>query len=372
MKKNTIYQLLLLLIIITIVTSFCKKEEQLPYKYEKLIPVLPDTVFNYSNPTTSWIHYDTKKKLIANVTDNGATLGRVLFYDTKLSKTNTISCGSCHHQENSFADNVRFSKGFDGAVTSRNSIALTNPIDEALYFWDGRETDLNHMVLQPIKNHIEMGLDDFSVMVKKLEAAGYYQSLFKKAFGDATITKERIASGLRQFVQSMICGKTRFEEMDAELYGDNDLPSDFSDLEKKGAHIYLGKGLCSNCHNSFGGSMSSTWADIGLDSVYKDKGLGTLVEGGDGKFKIPSLRNVTLSAPYMHDGRFSTLMEVVNHYSDSIQPSKNLDKLFGGGGNNKPLRMNLTPLEKEALVAFLGTLTDKTLINDVKYSNPFK
>ncbi len=371
MKNLSLIRTLTLLFIVVLAFSFCKKEEQLPYKYEVQKLALPDVAYNYSNPSLPAHMADVKDLITANVTDNGATLGRVLFYDTKLSRTNNIACASCHHQQNGFADDAKFSLGFDGLKTLRNSSSIANPIESSAYFWDGREKDLAQMVLQPVKNHIEMGLDKFDVMVKKLEAAGYYGPLFKKAFGDEAITKERIASGLRQFLQSMVCGNAKFDEVDPSDWGDPVLPADFNAQEKAGASLFFGKAFCSNCHNTPFSTGNSSWADIGLDVNYTDKGLGSLQAGQDGKFKIPSLRNVALSAPYMHDGRFATLMDVVNHYSDDIQDSGNLDWPLRGS-DSKPIRMNLTKEEKESLVAFLGTFTDKSFINDSKYSNPFK
>ncbi|HMG15148.1 MAG TPA: cytochrome c peroxidase, partial [Saprospiraceae bacterium] len=312
MKNLTGIRSLILLFIIVLSFSFCKKEEQLPYKYETLKLVLPATLSNYANPNLPAHMANIKELVSANVTDAGATLGRVLFYDTKLSRTNNIACASCHHQQNGFADKVKFSAGFDGLKTLRNSSSIANPIESSAYFWDGREKDLAKMVLQPVKNHIEMGLDQFDVMVKKLQAASYYGPLFKNAFGDEAITKERIASGLRQFLQSMVCGSAKFDEVDPFDWGDPALPADFNVQERLGANLFFGKALCSNCHNSPFSNGFSRWADIGLETIYTDKGLGSLEPGQDGKFKIPSLRNVALSAPYMHDGRFETLLDVVN------------------------------------------------------------
>lgn len=372
MKKISLLSTMSVVLITSLIFITCKKEEQLPYKYETQKPNLPTQVANYSNPNLPAHMVGVAEQINAKVTDDGATLGRVLFYDKKLSKTNNIACASCHHQEMGFADNGKFSIGFDGLKTGRNSSSIANPIESGFFFWDGREKDLEKMVLLPVKNHVEMGMDKFDVLEKKLEAAGYYGPLFEKAFGDSKITKERIASGLRQFLQSMVCGNAKFDEVDPFDWGDPQLPLDFTAKEAEGAKLFFGKALCSNCHNNsgiFGKNLE--FADIGLDKEYEDKGLGVLQTGQNGRFKIPNLRNVALSAPYMHDGRFATLREVVDHYSDSIEDSPNLDwplRDFDGSA----IRMNLTNSEKEALIAFLGTLTDHTFINDSKYSDPFK
>ena len=373
MKKLSLTSIMSIILLTAILFITCKKEQQLPYKYESQVLDLPATVSNYSKPNLPDHMSNIEDMIKAKVTDEGATLGRVLFYDKKLSKTNNIACGSCHHQELGFADNGKFSVGFDGFKTSRNSSSITNPIESGFFFWDGREQDLEKMVLLPVKNHIEMGMDKFDVLVRKLETVGYYGPLFEKAFGDQKITKERIASALRQFLESMVCGNAKFDEVSPFGWGDPDLPSDFSDDEAEGARLFFGKALCSNCHNNNGGffGTSQQFADIGLDTEYEDKGLGSLQTGQNGRFKIPSLRNVALSAPYMHDGRFATLAEVVDHYSDNIKNSANLDwplRDFNGSA----IRMNLTPKEKKELIAFLSTFTDHTFINDNKYSNPFK
>ena len=304
------------------------------------------------------------------VKNEGARLGRVLFYDKKLSISNTISCGSCHIQSSGFSDVTALSQGFKGLHTSRNSSSIGNAALSASLFWDGRNSTVKSMTLNPVQNHIEMGMEDLNFLVKKLSSTSYYPDLFKKAFGNSEITKERIANALAQFVCSMVSVDSKYDKESAVSF------RGFSELEKKGKDLFFSsKTNCTACHggpnfsvnsvNSFNDYTSSNGtANIGLDIQYKDQGFG------NGKFKIPSLRNVELTAPYMHDGRFKTLEEVVEHYNSGIANHPQLDRNLKING--QPRRLNLNEQDKKALVAFLKTLTDETLVKDVKFSDPFQ
>ncbi len=316
-----------------------------------------------------------------NITPWGATLGRVLFYDKKLSLNNTVACGSCHHQDKAFADGKQFSTGFEGRVTTRNSMAIVNPILQNNLFWDSRSKSIHDLSLKPVVNHVEMGMEDLDLLVSKLEATDYYKSLFLKAYGSEEITSEKIAKSLSQFVGSITTNRSRFDK------GQNDNMASFTSLEKMGMEIFNSEqGKCASCHG--GGNMaaqdgpndpygggSGTFGtstedlqgatNIGLELDYSDEGVK------DGRFRIPSLRNIALTGPYMHDGRFQTLDQVIDHYTNGIKPHKNLDvKFTDGHGNLK--RLNLNSIEKAAIIAFLKTLTDTEMIKDPKYSDPFK
>lgn len=313
-----------------------------------------------------------------NITDAGASLGRVLFYDKKLSLNNTVSCGTCHHQDKGFADGKRFSTGFEGRTTTRNSMSIANPITQNNLFWDSRSKTIHDLSLQPVQNHIEMGMENLDRLVEKIEKTDYYKPLFVAAYGDSRVTSEKISSALSQFVGSITTNRSKLD------IGLENGFTNFTELENMGREIFQSdRAKCSSCHggNNFsaldgpndpyggggGGTTSNDLrgaANIGLDIQYADNGFG------DGKFKIPGLRNVELTAPYMHDGRFKTLEEVINHYSAGIKPHKALDvKFTDGKGNVKPL--HLSSLEKKALVAFLKTLTDKEMASNPKWSNPF-
>ncbi|MEM8909254.1 MAG: cytochrome c peroxidase, partial [Bacteroidota bacterium] len=233
-----------------------------------------------------------------------------------------------------------------------------------------------NQVLMPIKDHIEMGIENLTDLEQKLGRIAYYPALFSNAFGSDEITSDRIASAMAQFIRSIVSYNTKYDRGQADAF------SNFTDLERRGFTIFT-QAECDGCHGTqnFGGIEA---ANIGLEMNYADKGIGDLL-GSDqfnGSFKVPSLRNVALTAPYMHDGRFATLEEVIQHYSEAIVAHPNLDfRLTTQSGNgwsdirpsNSPiLHFEFTPLEVEALIAFLHTLTDDVLTTDEKYSNPFR
>jgi cytochrome c peroxidase len=306
------------------------------------------------------------------ITDAGATLGRVLFYDPKLSLNNRISCGSCHRQELAFSDGTASSTGFESRVTPRNSMAIVNVGFNSNLFWDSRASSVRDLVIRPIQNHIEMGMEDMQVLEQKLSKVSYYPALFTAAFGSPEVTEERIGSALAQFVSSITTVDSKF---DRAL--ENNFES-FTTLERMGHNLFFSaRTNCSSCHAAPnfaapdfpGGGYSQPTvrgtANTGLDLVYEDPGKE------DGKFRIPSLRNIALTAPYMHDGRFQTLAEVIDFYDHGIQAHASLDDNLRNS-DGSPRHLNLNALEKQALLAFLHTLTDETMLTDPKFSNPFQ
>ena len=353
---------------------------EVPYAYDQLSLPAGSSVAGSFDDFTFENNIPVFSNNKTEITPWGATLGRVLFYDKKLSLNNTVSCASCHHQDKAFADGQQFSTGFEGRVTTRNSMAIVNPVLQNNLFWDSRSKTIHDLSLQPVQNHIEMGMEDLNRLVSKLESTEYYKPLFNKAFGTNEVSPEKISKALSQFVASITTSRSRFDVAQKNNF------SNFSELEKMGMHLFNSeKAKCSSCHGGGnmsaldgpndpygggGGSFTSSQdlrgaTNIGLDIVYKDNGLG------NGNFKIPSLRNIALTDPYMHDGRFKTLEEVVEHYSSGIKPHAHLDvKFTNGKGNIKPL--NLNSIEKKAIVAFLKTLTDPEMIKDPKWSNPFR
>ncbi len=355
--KTTLQLLLAALILLT----SCQKEqlEKTPRSPVKL----PATPYNYSNYDlpdhlrfSMRIRFDTTGE--NRLSDEKATLGRVLFYDTKLSLSNSTACASCHFQKNGFADPNQFSEGHRGELTTRNSMAISNMGFQTLMFWDARANNLPEQVLMPIENHVEMGMEVREKLPAKLAKVDYYPALFTSAFGDETITPERISTALAQFLSSMVSVQTKFDE------GFPDGFSNFSALEFNGRELFENKARCSSCHH--GQLFNSSWivTNIGLDKVYTDNGAGF------GNFKVPSLRNIELTAPYMHDGRFQTLEEVIEHYNSGIQRHPALDwNLRDLQGN--PMKLNLDDYEKTALIAFLKTLTDVEFTKDVRFSDPF-
>lgn len=340
--------------------------------------------------------YNTNKRTLnleGNYTYSATTsaigkLGRVLFYDNALSINNSVSCGSCHKQSRAFADDSRFSLGFEHFETSRNTPPIQNlnlfsrnviftpngtAMGQAL-FWDGRERILENMVMQPIFNHVEMGMHNSSQVVKKVASKPYYNQLFIDAFGDGEVSMDRISTALSGFVTSISSFNTSFN---------NSFPfgpfntAEPTTAEERGLNLFMGKYDCSSCHDLFSPSgysepLDNEFINIGLDAEYEDKGRGELTGKAidNGKFRIPNLTNIALTAPYMHDGRFATLEEVLDHYSHNVTSHPNLDdRLKNGAGQPKVL--NITAEEKADMIAFLNTLTDMSMTTDPKFSDPF-
>jgi len=297
-------------------------------------------------------------------------LGRVLFYDKKLSLNNMISCGSCHHQAVGFSDAMASSIGFGGQKTSRNSMAICNPIFFNNMFWDSRAAGTLDLSTKPVFNHIEMGMENDAMLEQKLSAVSYYPALFLAAFGDSKVTRNRVSMAISHFLSSMITGNAKIDAVNAGK-------EQFTALEQMGHDLFFSdRARCSRCHAGDnlsapdlpGGAYSAPTvkgtANIGLERQYQDPGKE------NGNFRIPSLRNIELTGPYMHDGRFANLNQVVDHYSHGIQAHTHLDKNLKDASGN-PVKLNFTDLEKEALIAFLRTLTDTKFINDPRFSDPF-
>lgn len=293
------------------------------------------------------------------LTAEGVALGRRLFSEKRLSGDDTQACASCHRQEAAFSDGGRaLSRGIDGRTGMRNAMPLFNLAWSAgAYTWDGGKTRLRDQVLAPIQNAREMH-ESLPRAVAKLKADPEYPRLFFRAFGTAEVTPERIGLAVEQYLLTLVSADSKF---DRALRGD----AQFTDQEKRGLLLFLTEydpsrgqtgGDCFHCH---GGSLFTDYRfhNNGLEAVYQDPGryLITHDEADRGKFKTPSLRNVALTAPYMHDGRFPTLEEVVAHYCGGVRRSATLDPNLAkhpDGG------ISLTSEDQAALVAFLKTLTD--------------
>ncbi len=341
---------------------------------------LPASPFNYAAPTLP-AHLLTPPILAQDntpgnnpVTNAGATLGRVLFYDKRLSANQTVSCSSCHQAEHGFSDPARFSTGFEGGLTGRNSMGLTNAryYLRENFFWDERAATLEDQTLEPIQNHIEMGMT-LDVLNTRLATEPYYAELFTAAFGDPAINSNRISRALSQFVRSIVSGNSKY---------DQGVPlgfTNFTPQENQGRAIFTGPaGGCAACHGSDNFVPGAPIFNNGLENPYVDKGVGALtgLATDEGLFKVPSLRNIELTAPYMHDGRFATLEQVVDFYNAGVVNHPNLSPPLrvppGLPGAGTPRRLNLTNIEKAALVAFMKTLTDRSVTTDPKFSDPFR
>lgn len=343
-------------------------------------PALPDPPFTYSELgyPDAWLN-DPALALFGgfgeevDITDAGATLGRVLFHDTRLSADNSVSCGTCHRQSQAFADAVPGSVGISGTVLSRNTPGLFNLRYQRRLFWDLRTVGLRNQVLQPIGHPDEMGMD-LEALPGKLAGLPYYPPLFEAAFGSQEIDLDGIVEALVQFLRSIRSHQSRYDAGLANGF------AAFTPSELLGKEVFFrGDTRCNQCHSGL--NFFSTQAFInGLELDYAaagDGGIGALSgqASDDGRFKTVSLRNVGLTAPYMHDGRFATLREVVDFYSDGIQQHPFLDERFSDNGigppGQQPYQLELTEAEREGLVAFLNTLSDTVITTDPAFSSPF-
>lgn len=358
--------------------------------------VLPEIPYDYATPpaTTYFSPYGD-----STINNDVATLGRVIFYDTKISMNRRHSCASCHLQERAFADLTPYSIGFRNGLTGRNTPPIINAGTQFGFFWDLREETLDHMVLQPLQHPVEMGMDTLT-MEKRLRETEYYPPLFQKAFGSEEITSHKIGLAMAQFVKSIVSVSSKWDD-GVRMMGVSNIRKpfpNFTDLENYGKDLFFNRFPCSQCHGgkNLDGSLSAP-KNIGLEAWYTDQGMkGIIPETGqerNGFFKTPTIRNIELTGPYMHDGRFKTLHEVLDFYSDQIQPHPQLSdelrvKEQGGimtpvgpfidpkfqpqDGTTAPQRMFMSEPEKVALIAFMKTLTDPVMISDPKFSNPFK
>jgi cytochrome c peroxidase len=306
------------------------------------------------------------------VTVEGANLGKHLFYDSILSSDNTLSCASCHHQKSAFSDSPNsFSHGRNGALMKRNTMPLFNLAWYPAFFWDGRASSIEEQVFHPVRENNEMNLD-WKAATRRIEQNKFYKKQFKEIFGSSIIVSIQISNAIAQFLRTLISYQSKYDQV---LEG----KTLFSKDEYEGFILVNDqtKGDCIHCHITDGDALGTTlvFSNNGLDAVtnandYKDKGRG-LVTGkptDNGKFIVPSLRNLAFTAPYMHDGRFKTLEEVINFYSEGLQKSVNIDSKmeFVHQGGAK-----LTSEDKRKIIAFLLTLSDSSFISNPEFSNPF-
>ncbi len=314
-----------------------------------------------------------------------AMLGRVLFYDTRLSKTNEVSCASCHDQGLAFADDEAFSKGFAGSLTKRNSISLaatanfstsydasqTANGEGVFFFWDERAQTIVEQSSLTITDPIEMGLEP-AELEQRLREDPMYSILAKRAFRSNELSFTQVLLALQEFCNSISSTNSKFDDLLNWRVGHQVGSNPFTQQELLGRGLFIDH--CSSCHSRDMTLSSKSIANNGLDLEYADKGVGAhrRVEAFDGFFKIPMLRNIAVTAPYMHDGRFATLEEVIDHYNTGIANHPNLSDDLKDPSTNAPKRNFLTEGDKQALTAFLHTLTDYEFLADERFSDPFK
>lgn len=390
MRKLLTISILLLCLILS-----CSKaiDEQLPadsnplnlpvvsYDYSSFI--LPNHfLINTPGPLPTSVNGIDNTPVNNPLTNAGATLGRVLFYDKNLSSNRTIACGSCHLQASGFSDTSILSKGFNGGSTRRHSMTLINArfYQRGRFFWDERAASLEEQVLMPFQDSVEMGLTLVSLQQRVAEK-NYYPSLFKNAFADETVTTDRIARALAQFVRSIVSYRSKYDAGRALVQNPGANFSNYTAAENVGKQLFLlpianGGGGCFGCHTTEAFvSANPGPQNNGLDAI-SSTDLGafeTFMQNAAfrGRFKTSTLRNIELTAPYMHDGRFKTLEEVVEHYNSGIKNHPTLSPALIAP-NGSPVRLNFNDTQKTALVAFLKTLTDNNIATDPKWSDPFK
>lgn len=345
------------------------------YKVIESVLDLPEIPHNYTPNTPA--HFGNSRFFsgAGPVTDGKATLGRVLFYDKKLSANEAVSCASCHDQSKAFADPVAFSEGFEGRATLRNSFALgavasfSSTYDDpggsdGALFWDNRATTVSEQSALTLQDDIEMGMD-LDVLVDRLNQEEHYRILFNKAYYSEEIDQHMVLDALSNFVNAMVTSNTKFDKGMGQHFRAEAAFSNFTPGENRGKDLYMAN--CSSCHGANQVKTLQSVANNGLDREYEDNGIGELTGATRdmGVFKVPLLRNVALTGPYMHDGRFETLEDVIDFYTSGIQDHRNLDPKLQG-------KIEFSTQEKEDLVSFLNTLTDEVFIADVRFSDPFK
>ncbi|WP_428027839.1 cytochrome-c peroxidase [Altererythrobacter sp.] len=339
-------------------------------------------VANYASPELP-AYFDRTVSVLDNSPasnppdDRIATLGRVLFYDLRLSTNDRASCASCHQQSFGFTDPMRFSNGISSAATTEaHSMRLANLRywQPGTAFWDRRAKTVEDQVSDPIHSLVELGwggaAGDIDDLIAKLDRTEYYPELFEWAFGTSKISEPRIQRALAQFVRAMVSSSSRWDEGYAKVFSaeapnralDVDLPN-FTPQQNRGRYLFMtgvdrGGAGCSACHLPPTFALEGNAGSNGLDA------------GETRRFKAPSLRNVGLTGPYMHDGRFETLEQVIDFYVGGIEDGSALDPRLKQG--SRPQRLTLSGADRAALVAFLNTLNDPVLIADERFGDPFR
>jgi cytochrome c peroxidase len=322
-------------------------------------------IFSFSKAYFTPIYLDVPKGFPKTVydftknplTEEGFQLGRNLFYDPILSRDNTISCASCHLQQTGFTHvDHDLSHGIEGRIGTRNSLTLQNLAWSKTFMWDGGVNHLDVQYIHPITSEVEMD-DSMENVVKKLQNSEKYSKLFKEAFGTEKITGQLTLKAISQFVVMLQTSNSKYDKVLRK-------EEKFTEMEQKGYKLF--QNHCASCHKEplF---TNDSYENNGLpiDSTLNDFGRMRITENKKDKqkFKVPTLRNIQFTFPYMHDGRFKSLTEVVKHYNLGIEKSETLAKQL-----QQP--MHLTDNEQTEIIAFLKTLTDKEFLFNPKFGYP--
>jgi cytochrome c peroxidase len=354
----------IIFIVFTVIVVSCKKDPELitikldstyfTTPFELIIPDLfsaKSTTEPANNP----------------MTEEGVLLGRMLFYDPILSGDSSISCSSCHKQENGFTDDIQFSKGITGEFGDRNSMHIVNALWSEPFFWDGRAISLEEQALEPLANPLEMNLKWEDAMLR-LNRHTEYPDLFYKAFGSDYIDSIQVAKAISQFERTLVSASSKWDEfrrseVNPFLF--------FTPLEFVGYTVFFTEtGDCFHCHGQRELLTDNLFHNNGMEENIVDIGLEIFTSNPNdkGKFKTPSLRNIEYTAPFMHDGRFQTLEDVIDHYSHGVVYSETVDPLMKKVNQGGLL---LSQEEKNGLLAFLKTFSDTSFIQNSKFSSPF-
>lgn len=308
-------------------------------------------------------------------TIEGVKLGRMLFYEKMLSKDNSMSCASCHIQQYGFTDTARFSIGVEDLPGKRQAMSVFNTAWHTNeFFWDGRAHLLRDQSLKPIEDALEMN-ETLENVVAKLSASKTYRDQFVRAFDSDEITSEKMSLAMEQFMNTIVSNQSKYDKY---LAGEATLTAS----EERGRKLFFMEyneflpnqsgADCAHCHSGFN-FANNRYINNGLDAEGMAQDMGrektTKAPSDRAKFKVPSLRNVSITAPYMHDGRFKTLEEVVDHYDHDIKKSQTLDPALNATTNTG---LRLTAQDKADLIAFLQTLTDNSITTDTRFSDPFQ
>jgi len=372
MKSNKLTQNILILFALTLLAVACSKDDdaELEPIPSSANVVYDDTPYNLEYGTLPTPNIPTDNPL----TNQGVELGRMLFYDKQLSGDGTLACAGCHVQSTGFSDTTQFSIGILGLPGGRQAMASFNMLwNNNEFFWDGRAHLLRDQAILPIQDSLEMK-ESLVNVVAKLSSSPSYLNQFKRTFGSNEINSLKISLALEQFMNSIVSWNSKFDKVErGELA--------YTASEQRGKELFFEEynpffpatsgADCAHCHSG-GNFENDLFMNNGLDvdANFLDDGRmkATFNPMDRAKFKVPTLRNIELTPPYMHDGRFNTLEEVVGHYNSGLKNSTTIDPALE---NTRSTGLFLTPQDKTDLVAFLKTLTDTDMMNDPRYASPF-